>query len=101
MQVVAGHPGCITVNCNSVYYIAKTYIGDVKAFLLAKSSGFTSSPTNTWSVVSVTPSPNLTTTRVWDIISNSDCSVNSNGVFTWRSYMDQFSNGVQYNLNTP
>ncbi|KAF9307251.1 hypothetical protein BGZ74_008137 [Mortierella antarctica] len=101
MQVEAGRPGCIAANRDSVYYIAKTYIGDVKAFLLAKSSGFTSSPTNTWSVVSVTPSPNLATTRVWDFISNSDCSVDSNGVFTWRSYMDQFSNGVRYDPNTP
>lgn len=101
MQVEAGRPVCIAANRDSVYYIAKTYIGNIKAFVLVKSSGFTVSPTNAWSVVSVTPSPNPATTRVWDFISNSDCNVDSNGVFTWRSYMDQFVNGVRYDPNAP
>ncbi|KAI9236489.1 MAG: hypothetical protein BYD32DRAFT_437392 [Podila humilis] len=102
MEVVeAGRPGCIAANHNSVYYIAKTFIGTAKAFVLVKTSSFTASSTNTWSVVSVTPSANLASVRVWDFINDSDCSVDSNGVFTWRSYMDQFTKSIRYDPNAP
>ncbi|KAG0344098.1 hypothetical protein BG004_004746 [Podila humilis] len=106
MLIDVGLPGCIAANNHTIYYIAKTFMDGQRAVALVKSprlpSSFSATNTTTdWTIVSVSPSQNLISSKLWDFFNNSDCSVDNNGVFSWRSYHDQFAKSVRYDPIAP